>query len=80
MKSCLGKHSPEIDSRFVPLVVQVAAIISDNTSVVHFLCVFFFQTVCLTQHWKFYQRGVMGNRDAKSLSLVGILEVRACLE
>jgi len=71
---------PEINSRFVSLVTHVAAITSDNTSVVYLLYVFFFQTVCLTQRWKFYQKGVMGNRDAKSLSLAGILEVRAYLE
>lgn len=41
---------------------------------------FFFQTVCLTQRWKCYQKGVMESRDAKSLSLAGILEVHAYLE
>lgn len=41
---------PEINTRFVSLVMHVAAVISNNTSVVYLLYVFFFQTVCLTRH------------------------------
>lgn len=62
------------------LVVPIAAITSDNTAGVYLWHVFFFQTVCLTRRWKFYQKGVTGNRGAKLLSLARILEVRVCLE
>lgn len=72
---------PEIRCRFVSLSHAFSSShFGSHQSCIFIVRIFFFQTVCLTQHWKCYQKGVMGSRDAKSLSLAGILEVRAYLE